>query len=105
MNMNNFKDKNFLYFYTQKQKETYQKYFSNSANFDENFKKLLKKEFEYLGKTYTVAKIIYDCLNELYIVNSSEKMKYYLSQSEKIYKSIANAINYFEELIFYNRTV
>ena len=56
MNMNNFKDKNFLYFYTQKQKETYQKYFSNSANFDENFRKLLKKEFEYLGKTYNETK-------------------------------------------------
>ena len=70
MNMNNFKDKNFLYFYTQKQKETYQKYFSNSKNFDENFRKLLKKEFEYLGKTYTykVFEIEYINKNEFYKV-------------------------------------
>lgn len=105
MDMNNFEDKNFIYLYTQKQKETYQKYFSNSKNFDENFRKLLKKEFEYLAKTYTVTKVAYDCLNKLYTDDSNERMKYYLFQSEKIYISIANAINHFEELIFYNKTV
>ena len=97
------KNEKFEYLYAKKLEEVYNEYFADIDQFDVKFKKILKKEFELLGKSYAVTKIVYDCLNLLCLEKSTSKLEYFKDNLEKIYKNLADTINYLGNIIFFHR--